>query len=56
MCEYLQACIYTTCMPGAQGDQKWALYPLKLEFQVSMSLHTDAETQTEILCKSSTYC
>lgn len=28
-CTHVWICVYTTCMPSAQGGQKWALYSLR---------------------------
>lgn len=38
-----------TYMPGVCGDQKRALDLLKLEFQVIVSCHVDAESITRVL-------
>lgn len=44
----LYTCLCITCMPGVQGDQKWALDPLGLELQTIVSLHVGAFSCWEI--------
>lgn len=41
------------CVCSAYRGQKGALDPLELKFQVVLSCHVDAGSQTEVLCKSS---
>lgn len=45
--------VLSACAPGARGGQKRALDPQNLVLWMTVSLHMDAGSQTQVLRKSS---